>query len=268
MKELYCLHVKKQQSLEKAWTELEQERFEVLYGTDEDDKKEIYLYLSPHQKMPAYSWIASCTKTALAPIDWEAQWSAHGLDFHNGAVHVSFETYGRRAEPIALKPGPGFGDLSHPTTRLILQLMGRFLREQPVVDIGCGSGVLTVAALAMGAPFAYGIDIDPAALAHAYQNAQLNHFEASCQFSLPEDFLYVQDELPLLVMNMISSEQKTAWESLACLHGGFDFILTSGVRREEKDSYLEQTGQWGWALREEIEEGGWLGFCFIHQNGL
>lgn len=262
MKEFYRLSFQNKLSLEEAWQELEMAGLELAYGEEEDDKVILYLYLNSSEEIASYPWIEACDKATLPSIDWEAQWASHGLDFHDGAVHVSFEAYGKESKPIMLKPGPGFGDLSHPTTHLVLHLMARFLDGQPVVDIGSGSGVLSLAAIAMGASFAYGIDIDPAAIEHAVQNASFNQMNMACHFCLPDQFQYNSSEAPLIVMNMISSEQQVAWESLPSLHGLPGLRLTSGIRQEEREAYIAQVKTWGWRLKEEMERDGWLGFCF------
>ncbi len=262
MKEFYRLSFQNKLSLEEAWQELEMAGLELAYGEEEDDKVILYLYLNSPEEICFYSWIDTYEKTTLSPIDWEAQWASHGLDFHDGAVHVSFEAYGKEAKSIMLKPGPGFGDLSHPTTHLVLRLMARFINGQSIVDIGSGSGVLSLAAIAMGASFAYGIDIDPAAIEHAVQNAAFNQMDASCHFCLPGDFQFNSLDAPLIVMNMISSEQQVAWESLPILHALPGLRLVSGIRQEEREAYMNQVKSWGWTLKEEIEQDGWLGFCF------
>ncbi len=110
-----------------------------------------------------------------------------------------------------MQPGPGFGDFSHPTTRLALQLLSRYLKEQCVIDIGCGSGILALAAATMGAQAVYGIDIDSKAIEHSIQNALLNRLEQQCTFCLANEFHWLPTSSPLLIlMNMIQYEQKTA----------------------------------------------------------
>ena len=80
-----------------------------------------------------------------------------------------------------------------------------------MIDIGSGSGILTLSALSMGAKKAIGIEIDPMAVEHSRENAALNQLEA--EFFLPEQVFHIPDNDIIVLMNMIASEQKVAWES-------------------------------------------------------
>ena len=77
--------------------------------------------------------------------------------------------------PLYLNPGLTFGTGAHPTTQLCLELLEESLRPgDKVLDLGCGSGILAIAALALGASRAVGVDIDPKAADVAFENAALN----------------------------------------------------------------------------------------------
>jgi ribosomal protein L11 methyltransferase len=262
VKEFYKITLENHLSMEQAWQILEEEGIELAYGEEEGSQVILYLYSLSTKPLLKHTWIEKIEKVQLSPIDWDSQWALHGLNFKNGVVHFSLDILGRQGEPICLKPGPGFGDLSHPTTLLVLQLMEKYLTTQMVVDIGSGSGVLSLVAVALGASYAYGVDIDSSAIQHAQENAQLNKLESKCLFVLPEKFSFDSSMKPLILMNMISSEQKVAWKSLSCLQHCSGLRITSGVPKEERELYLEQTNEWGWKLKEEKELEGWMGFVF------
>ena len=77
--------------------------------------------------------------------------------------------------PVYLNPGLTFGTGSHPSTQLCLTLLEGYLKdEDKVLDLGCGSGILSIAALNLGGSKAVGVDIDPKAVDVAYENAGLN----------------------------------------------------------------------------------------------
>jgi ribosomal protein L11 methyltransferase len=180
-------------------------------------------------------------------MNWAEQWELFAPNFKNGKAHI--ETPGGTIE---LLPGPGFGDFSHPTTRLALQLMAPYVKDKNVIDIGCGSGILSIAAAAMGAESVYGYDIDPASVEHARQNKNSEKitFANTPPTHIPHD--------AVIVMNMISSEQAHAWN--ISFHPGV--LITSGVLEEDRAAYLEWTASLGWTLKQAACEDGWCGFVF------
>jgi len=182
-------------------------------------------------------------------IDWEKQWELHGVK----ELHVANKT-------IHLTAGPGFGDFSHPTTQLMIELMQMHLKGQIAVDVGCGSGILSVAAIALGARQVIGIDIDSGAVQHSLANAQKNGFESQCEFCLPEDFCFKGEAFVL--MNMITSEQKVAYQTVQAVNSRE--MITSGVLQEQKKEYVAWLGQWSWQVAEEREKEGWLAF-YVHR---
>jgi ribosomal protein L11 methyltransferase len=164
---------------------------------------------------------------------------------------------------IRLKPGSGFGDLSHPTTRLVLQMMEN-IKDRDIIDIGCGSGVLGVYAVALGARHVYAIDIDEEALKHSHENALVNHMEDKISFYVNADFkLLVDVKGPVILMNMVMMEQEQAWDSLKSLHELSGVSFVSGILAEQKQAYLDMVKKWGWKLESEVSEEDWLGLKFV-----
>lgn len=188
-------------------------------------------------------------------IDWNEQWAFFAENFHEGRAHIDLTRFGGTGA-LLLNPGPGFGDLSHPTTYLMLHMLQHFVRGHSVVDIGTGSGILALAALRLGAIGALGVDIDPEAVAHAQENNALN--ELAAQFQLgPLNHPPLQS---IFLMNMIFPEQKGV--NPAQWNGAAKKWITSGILKEQRAIYLTQTALWGWSLEEEHERQGWLGFVF------
>ncbi|HLT26578.1 MAG TPA: 50S ribosomal protein L11 methyltransferase, partial [Zeimonas sp.] len=111
-------------------------------------------------------WVGE-TQTQFAPIEIGPRLRI-SPSWHQVAEHD-------RARTIVLDPGLAFGTGSHPTTRMCLRWIERALPAGArVIDYGCGSGILAIAAARLGAAEVTGIDIDPQALAAAQRNAQAN----------------------------------------------------------------------------------------------
>ena len=179
-------------------------------------------------------------------INWNEQWELHAPNFTKEFARVCLKDYGGPNLSFKMEPGPGFGDLSHPTTKIMLKLMPKNI-ETDVIDVGCGSGVLSLAAKLLGAPSVYGIDIDEGALKHAKSNATLSQLDCSFNRHISKSV-----SSPLILMNMISSEQKCAWETLPSYPGSI--LITSGFPEDEAPPK-----HYG-AILETLILDGWKGF--------
>lgn len=203
-------------------------------------------------------------------IDWDSQWAKHAPGYREGYLHVNLSEYSANTDTKELKlvPGPGFGDLSHPTTRLVLQLMPPIVHNRHVLDVGCGSGILSFAAAAMGAMSVAGIDIDQDALTHARSNSKLNGRSKMIEFTTPQEYSRKADHKMhrVLLMNMIRTEQYAAWHSLGEIHSSVTSIVSSGILVEEEKVYLSLLERWGFTPTRKQEESGWLAFIFIKKN--
>lgn len=192
-------------------------------------------------------------------VDWTAQWEQYAPNFEDGYARIDLSLYGMKGS-LRLQPGSGFGDSSHPTTRLVLRLMAYHVQGRTLIDIGCGSGILSLAALLGGASRAIGIDIDEEALEHARINSELNQFfNISFSTQLP----HAIEVDPLIVINMISSEQRAAWQANTGAHNLACPVIASGILVSQRERYLEEVRlQRGWHLVDELQEEEWIAFLF------
>lgn len=192
-------------------------------------------------------------------IDWETIWAIHSPRFKNKLAHIDLPN----REEVLLKPGPGFGDYSHPTTQLVMELMMPYVRDKITLDIGCGSGILSIAAYKLGASSVYGCDICNEAVSHAQENLAINNIKKNV-YLYPAAALNssIPGTTSIILMNMISSEQKQAWPFYM---RPFHTLISSGILFSEKTSYLEMCSSWGWKPIEIKEKDGWMGFIF-NQN--
>jgi ribosomal protein L11 methyltransferase len=129
----------------------------------------------------------------LEDKDWERQWMQHYQPMRFGARLWVCPSWQEPPEPKAvnlmLDPGLAFGTGTHPTTALCLEALdGMSLTGRRLVDYGCGSGILALAALKLGATGVLGVDNDPQALAASRDNAERNQLpETALSVALPGD---------------------------------------------------------------------------------
>jgi ribosomal protein L11 methyltransferase len=135
-------------------------------------------------------------------------------------------------------------------------LMQPYIKDQAVLDIGCGSGILSLAAAAMGASQVDGYDIDPEAVEHAKKNSTLSRFQKKVHFSIKPPA-----KIPsVLLMNMISSEQAEAWSVIEDRIPPSAILITSGILEENADEYLEWRTRQCWTVTKKLTEKDWTGF--------
>lgn len=145
--------------------------------------------------------------TEVADQVWERAWLAHFRPMAFGRrlwiCPSGFEPPAPAAVNVWLDPGLAFGTGTHPTTALCLEwLDGQDLNGRTVIDYGCGSGILAVAALKLGAAIGYGIDIDPQALTASADNARKNGVDARLKLGYPRDFPEVRADV--VVANILA----------------------------------------------------------------
>ncbi|MBB65384.1 MAG: hypothetical protein CMO81_10010 [Waddliaceae bacterium] len=236
---------------------------DFISSENENGQIEFFAQFPSSNSLPSTSKFVENLKlwTEDALVDWESQWSEHAEGYHDGVLEV--EVPGKE-QKLVLYPGPGFGDLSHPTTKLMLAFMFEMnLSDKTVVDIGCGSGILTLGALAKDAEYVWAVDIDHNALEHTDRNCKANPFLATNYSCIdPSSFVSLEKESTFILINMIRSEQEQAWSSLPHLHDLSGEVLSSGILKEEREEYLDLAASWGWILQKEKEDNGWLAFLF------
>lgn len=159
-----------------------------LYEADTDTTQLINIL----QCSPLFSAELHYKIEQLEDKDWEREWmdNFHPMQFGQRLwICPSWrEIPDPNAVNVMLDPGLAFGTGTHPTTALCLQWLDSLdLQDKIIIDYGCGSGILAIAALKLGAKAAIGIDIDPQALQASRDNAQRNHVSDKLSLYLAKD---------------------------------------------------------------------------------
>jgi ribosomal protein L11 methyltransferase len=132
----------------------------------------------------------------------------------------------------------GFGTGHHATTRLMLKALQELtLDNKTVLDIGCGSGVLAIAAVKLGARSAVGIDIDPDALDNARENAALNEIGDRGRFE-QGDFREMSIRASVVMANLTGGLLERSAEALAAMVVPGGFLIVSGFMEGEKAAVI------------------------------
>lgn len=155
---------------------------------------------------------------------------------------------------IVLDPGLAFGTGSHPTTHLCLDWLAKHINgQQAVLDYGCGSGVLAIAAKKMGATRVIGTDIDPQAIDSSIFNAERNHVDV--EFYLPEQLPQMQADI--VVANILSSALMVLAPALASVCKKQGKIALSGILEPQAEQVFDVYQEW-FDMEAPILMEGWV----------
>jgi ribosomal protein L11 methyltransferase len=151
----------------------------------------------------------------------------------------------------------GFGTGHHATTRLMLRAMQKMpLENQTVLDIGCGSGVLAIAAVTLGAQSAVGIDNDPDALENARENAALNKTGDRVRFE-EGDFREMPLHANVVMANLTHGLLERSAQQLTAMTAPAGVLIVSGFMEIEKASVITALEKF-LALQTIAQEEEWM----------
>jgi len=183
----------------------------------------------------------------LEDKDWEREWMDNFHPMKFGERLWICPSWREVPEPdavnVMLDPGLAFGTGTHPTTALCLEwLDGLDLKGKTVVDFGCGSGILSLAALKLGAKEVIGIDIDPQALQASKENAIRNGVEDRLSLYLPDNQPDIQAEV--VVANILAGPLKELAPIITKYVAENGLLALSGILEEQAVGLVDVYGQW------------------------
>ena len=203
--------------------------------------------------------LSSASTRVVEDQDWERAWMDQFKPMAFGA-RTWIVPWNQDPPPesaggaiVRLDPGLAFGSGTHPTTALCLQwLDGLDLRGKAVLDFGCGSGILALAALKLGAARAVGVDNDPQALLATADNAERNGVGERLQVFLPADEPVAS--YPVVVANILAVALEALAPTLAARVQPGGVIALSGILHGQEDALLARYAEWFQDLRADRQD--------------
>lgn len=238
----------------------------------------IHVYVNPHENpLEAVSFIKerlenlniehTITIADCATEDWVNNWKQY---FHPMPIgekllirptwEDEYDSAGRKV--LHIEPGLAFGTGSHPTTKLCLETLEKYIDEHStVLDIGCGSGILSIASLLLGAKTAFGVDIDSLAVKTAIANAKENDLDES-RFTAVQGNLSdkVNRKYNVVVANIVADIIMEFNKEVADFLDDDGVYITGGIIENREEEVLFSFAQNGFEVKERFEEKGWLVF--------
>jgi ribosomal protein L11 methyltransferase len=257
--------------------------------------EESLYYLGLIQALPAPTF------TPIADQNWMEAWKEHYKPIPIGERLMIIPAWLDSSEPnrIAIKidPGMAFGTGTHPTTQLCLALMEKAIIdtrksstesrfpipdfpmstsypkgniEYRIIDVGCGSGILSIAALKLGAKVALGVDIDSESIKNSRENADTNGIGAELilgQGSVKEilDSKFAFKSAQLVIANILAPIIIRLFDAgLADLVEPQGTVILSGILQEQSQSVIEAAQVKGLRMNEMCQMGDWVALAMRH----
>ena len=201
-----------------------------------------------------------------AEEDWRNNWKKY---FHPTPVgerimivpswYENYDTQGRVA--LTIDPGLAFGTGNHETTRLCLRMCEKYLKQgDRVLDVGCGSGILGIAALLLGAESAIGVDIDEVAVRTTKANAELNGVSDRLTSIYGSFTEHVEGKFDIVLANIVADAIKFLSKGVSQFMKDDAVYIMSGIIDTRAEEVKAEVSKY-FEIIEEHLENGWV--CLV-----
>ncbi len=203
------------------------------------------------------------TKRTVDGDDWVEVWKKHFRPIHLGKIVVVPEwiEYAPQADEkvIFLDSNMAFGTGEHETTSMCVEWLQEYIQDDSVcIDVGCGSGILGIAAIKLGANKAYLTDIDQIAVDSALHNAKLNRVEKSVVASHSNLLDDTQIQADIMVANITGEVLKLLAPSIPKNLKGGGVLILSGIIESRLAMVIEAYEAQGMSLLHQRRKGEWF----------
>lgn len=206
--------------------------------------------------------------TEVDDEDWATAWKKYYKPFsisENMVIKPSWEEYTPKAGEtvIELDPGMAFGTGTHETTRLCAQMLEKYIKSgNRVIDLGCGSGILSIIAAKLGAQHVLAADIDETAVKVTRENCIINGVEDKVTAVRAILDGLEKQKAEVMVANIIADVIVGISFQVSNYIKSNGFLITSGIIKERKDEVINAYTSLGFVLTESMELGEWVAIVF------
>ncbi len=237
-----------------------------LYLSPEDNPAESLAFLQ--ERLTANGIDSEVVTTAISEEDWANNWKQYFKPLKIGEKLLICPTWdsvedteGRTV--LNIDPGMAFGTGGHETTRLVLEAMETVITDDTnLLDVGCGSGILSIAALLLGAKSALAVDIDALAVKTAIENGERSGFAAP-RYTVVEGDLVdkVSGQFDLVVANIVADAIIMLSPAVKPFVKPDGVYIVSGIIDTREAEVVEALTACGFVIESRFEQRGWL--CMV-----
>ena len=195
--------------------------------------------------------------------DWANNWKKYYKPLEIGeklAIVPEWEDYDNdNRVVIKINPGMAFGTGTHESTYMCLELLERYVnKDDDIFDIGCGSGILAIAGLKLGAKKALAVDIDDKCIDASHENAGLNNLEDKVEIKKGNLLDVVKGRADLIVSNIIAEIIVDEIKNLKNHMEKGGIFITSGIIKERRQMVIHALEENGFEIIDELEKNNWV----------
>ena len=238
-----------------------------IYISECDNAAEALAFLK--ERLTAENIPFSCGAEGVNDADWSENWKKyfHATEIGDKlAIVPSWEEYDNKENRkiLHIDPGAAFGTGTHATTSLCLSMLENYVAEgSKMLDIGCGSGILSIASVFLGAKTAVGVDIDAQSVKTAKENAELNNVSGKTEYIVGDLADKISGKYNVVCANIVADvvirllgDVRTFMEENAVL-------LVSGIIDTRENDVLAAAEKHGFKVKEKQYKDNWCAFALI-----
>ena len=236
------------------------------YFSEEDNIDEILKYINEKmnelKELGIDTGVAKVESEKMFEEDWANNWKKYYKPTKVGekiVVKPIWEEYDAQGEELVveLDPGMAFGTGTHETTRMCIQSLEKYVKEDSTVfDVGCGSGILAIAAAKLGSKMAVGVDLDPVAVESAKENVGYNNLE-NIQILYGNLVEVIDRKADIVVANIIAEVICILTEDVKRVLKDNGYFITSGIIHDRVDMVTKKLEETGFEVIEINKDGEW-----------
>lgn len=178
----------------------------------------------------------------------------------------TWETYEPKEgeQVIQLDPGMAFGTGTHATTSLCLRLLEKHLQPgETVIDVGCGSGILAIAAVKLGSDHVLALDLDPVAVEVSQENVRVNHVADRVEVRRNDLLKGIDKTCDLIVSNILAEVILLFIQDAYRLLPENGRFIVSGIIQDKEDAVYQELRKQGFTIVDQWQEQDWVAFAAV-----
>lgn len=235
-----------------------------MFVSPEDEPQGVLMYLK--ERLPE----AEISTGNISEEDWANNWKRFYKPFPVGNklyVKPQWEEADQRAEgreTLILDPGMAFGSGTHETTRLCLTMLENYISpETELLDVGCGSGILAIAGMKLGAKKAVAVDIDALAVKVANENAEINGVNGKIDFICGDLAEKVEGKFDLIVANIVADIIIRLTKDIRAFLKEGGVFIASGIIDSREDEVVNAVKACGLKVTDIARDKGWVALTAV-----